>query len=68
MTLPIATADTDSVYRHRFHNIVSVYEDPVSADSQPASLDRFEVFHTLSHLMFGLWASSEGNNTNGKRL
>lgn len=44
MTLPIATADTDSVYRHRFHNIVSVYEDPVSAYSQPTSLDWFEVF------------------------
>lgn len=39
MTLPIAAADTDSIYRHRFHNIVSVYEDPVSVYSQPASLD-----------------------------
>lgn len=38
MTLPIATADTDSVYRHRFHNIESVYEDPVSAYPQPPSL------------------------------
>lgn len=44
MTLPIATADTDNVYRHRFHNIVSVDEDPVSAFSQPTSLDWFEVF------------------------
>lgn len=44
MTLPIATADTDSVYRHRFHNIVSVYEDPVSEYSQSTSLDQFEVF------------------------
>lgn len=44
MTLPIATADTDIVYRHRFHNIVSIYEDPVSAHPQPTSLDQFEVF------------------------
>lgn len=48
MTLPIATADTDSIYRHRFHNIVSVYEDPVSVSSQPTSLDQFEVF---SHII-----------------
>lgn len=57
MTLPIVAADTDSEYRHRFHNIVSVYEDPVSAHPQPTSF-RW-AFHTLSHLMFGLWASSE---------
>lgn len=29
--------NTDSTYRHRFHNIVSVYGDTVSAYSQPTS-------------------------------
>ncbi|KAF0031955.1 hypothetical protein F2P81_016510 [Scophthalmus maximus] len=59
MTLPIATADTDSVYRHRFPNIVSVYVDPVSEYSQSTSLGRFDVVHTLLHLMFCSKASSE---------
>lgn len=53
MTLPIATADSDSECCHYFHNIVSVYEDPVSECCQPTSLDQFEVF---THYCTSCWA------------
>lgn len=66
MTLPIAAADTDSAYRHRFHNIGLVYEDPVSAYPRSTSLGLM-----FSHIIApDVWLVGifRGNKTNGKRL